>query len=146
MNDRMAALSSLFREIGIISQLSSSRFERALPHGLTVAQFSLLGNLIRLGDDKSPARLALAFQVTKAAMTNTIGKLEGKGFVRVIADPDDGRAKRVQLTDKGRRAHDEALIAAIPVFEDVSAAITAADVKALLPVLTKLRVWLDENR
>ncbi len=143
---QLAAQFTLFNEIGIINQLSTTRFERALPHGLTLAQFSLLYHFSRLGYDKSPARLAAAFQVTKGAMTNTIGKLEGKGFVSVHPDPDDGRAKRVMLTEAGRRAHSDALKASIPVFEDVSEALSPGEVQKLLPVLQKLRIWLDENR
>ena len=146
VDEDTATLFTLFNEIGIINQLSSTRFERAMPHGLTVAQFSLLNHLVRLGDDKSPARLAAAFQVTKGAMTNTIGKLATKGFVSVNADPDDGRAKRIRVTEAGKAARIEALMASAPVFEDVGGALTVKDVSTLLPILTKLRQWLDENR
>ena len=39
----------MFNEIGIISQLSSNRLERVLPEGMSIAQFSLLNHLVRLG-------------------------------------------------------------------------------------------------
>lgn len=145
-NDDTSALFTLFNEIGIISQLSSTRLGRALPHGLTMAQFSLLNHFVRLGDDKSPARLAAAFQVTKGAMTNTIGKLEAKGFVTVRGDPEDGRAKRVMLTKAGRAARKDALKAAMPLYAEVGDALTSEQVDRLIPVLAKLRIWLDENR
>ena len=64
-------LFTLFNEIGIGNQLSSTRFERALPKGLTTSQFSVLNNFVRLGGTRSPKQLANAFQVTKGAMTNT---------------------------------------------------------------------------
>ena len=66
---------SLFLEIGIIAQLSGNRFQRVMPFGLTMAQFSLLTHCIRLGDGWTPARLAAAFQVTRGTMTNTLQKL-----------------------------------------------------------------------
>ena len=76
-----SVLSGFFTEIGIISQLSFKAFEQVLPRGLTVSQFSVLNNLSRLGDGKSPSVLANAFQVTKGAMTNTLAKLEAGGLV-----------------------------------------------------------------
>ena len=39
----------LLNEIGIINQLSSARFEAALPNGLNQPQFSVLNNFARLG-------------------------------------------------------------------------------------------------
>jgi len=144
--DDTSTLFSLFNEIGIINQLSTTRFERDLPYGLTVAQFGLLNHLVRLGDDESPARLAAAFQVTKGAMTNTIQKLESKGFVTVRPDPEDGRAKRVTLTEAGKLARTEAIRASAPVLEQVAHALTSDELQAILPALKKLRIWLDENR
>ena len=72
-----------FNEIGIINQLSTNRAERAMPHGLTMSQFSLLNHFVRGRPPASPLQLANAFQVTKGAMTNTIKQLEGKGFIDI---------------------------------------------------------------
>jgi DNA-binding MarR family transcriptional regulator len=79
----------MFNEIGIISQLSSNRLERVLPEGMSIAQFSLLNHLVRLGGSWAPSRLARAFQVTKGAMTNTLQRLDAQGLIRVATDPDD---------------------------------------------------------
>ncbi|MFN3835991.1 MAG: MarR family winged helix-turn-helix transcriptional regulator, partial [Glycocaulis sp.] len=81
--DQQALYFRLLNEIGIIAQLSANRLERVLPHDLTVAQFSLLHHCVRLGDGWTPARLAAAFQVTRGTMTNTLQKLEAKGFIRL---------------------------------------------------------------
>ncbi|MEO0982868.1 MAG: MarR family transcriptional regulator [Pseudomonadota bacterium] len=137
---------ALFNEIGIIDQLATTRFERVLPHDLTVAQFGVLNHFARLGGERSPARLAAAFQVTKAAMTNIVGKLEGKGFLAVRPDPEDGRGKLVSLTGQGRAAREDAIAASGPAFADVLAALSRQDVETVLPILQKLRVWLDEAR
>ncbi|MEO0712495.1 MAG: MarR family transcriptional regulator [Pseudomonadota bacterium] len=136
----------LFNEIGIIDQLASTRFERVLPHGLTQAQFTVLNHGVRMGDGWTPARLAAAFQVTKGTFTSTLQKLEAKGFVRVEPDPDDGRSKRVFLTQAGRAARDDALAAAGPVFAEIPSIVDPKEVDAILPVLSRLRAWLDENR
>ncbi len=136
----------LFREIGIISQLSESRLQAVLPHGLTAAQFSLLDHCVRLGDGWPPARLAAAFQVTRGTMTNTLQKLEAKGFIRIGPDPADGRAKRVFLTERGREAREEGLTVLAPELTLIGQVLDSRQVAALLPALEKLRTWMDSHR
>lgn len=144
--DDNALLLRFFSEISVIAQLSSNAFERILPHGLTQAQFTMLNHAVRLGDGWTPARLAEAFQITKGTFTSTLKRLEAKGFVRVEPDPEDGRSKRVFLTEAGRAAREDALAAAAPLFARVPEAISSSDMIDLLPALEKLHAWLDENR
>ncbi|MEM1087274.1 MAG: MarR family transcriptional regulator [Pseudomonadota bacterium] len=136
----------LMNEIGIINQLSSSAFERTLPHGLTVAQFSVLNHFTRLGDGSTPAQLASAFQVTRGTMTSTLKRLSEKGFVEITPDDKDGRSKRVYMTESGRAARSDGIAAATPHFARIVEALSAEERKAVIPILEKLRVWLDNNR
>lgn len=136
----------LFNEIGIIAQLSGNRFQKVLPYNLTVAQFSLLNHMIRLGDGWTPARLAAAFQVTKGTMTNTLQKLEAKAFIRVDPDADDARSKRVFLTPPGQSARDAALKALTPELSTLPEGFPPALAAEILPALERLRIWLDANR
>jgi DNA-binding MarR family transcriptional regulator len=139
------ALFEFFNEIGIIEQLARNRLERALPDGMRVSHFSLLNHLVRLGDGKSPLQLARAFQVAKGAITNTLQKLEAKGFIRLIPDPDDGRAKKVLLTERGRRMRDEAIEAMTPVLAAAEKDLGRAAFTDTLPSLRIIRAWLDER-
>jgi DNA-binding MarR family transcriptional regulator len=136
----------LFNEIGIIAQLSAARFQKVMPHGLTMAQFGLLNHCVRLGDGWTPARLAAAFQVTRGTMTNTLQKLEGKGFIRLAPDDDDARSKRVFLAPAGRAARDLALKALAPSLADLPGGFPPDIADEILPALQKLRVWLDTHR
>lgn len=52
------------------------------------------------------ARLAERAQMTKQAMAELVTHLEKHGYVTRVADPNDGRAKRVLPTDKGREVID----------------------------------------
>lgn len=141
-----ARLFTLFNEIGIIHQLSSTAFERVLPYGLTQAQFTVLNHCVRLGDNKTPAQLASAFQVTRGTFTSTLQRLQAKGFVDVVPDATDGRSKRVLLTPSGRAAAAECIAAAAPILTRAQAALPRDEVDGVLPALVKLRTWLDENR
>ncbi|MCG9914961.1 MAG: MarR family transcriptional regulator [Phenylobacterium sp.] len=141
-----ARLFTLFNEIGIINQLSSTAFERVLPHGLTQAQFTVLNHCIRLGDNKTPAQLASAFQVTRGTLTSTLQRLEAKGFIALVPDAKDGRSKRVLLTAAGRNAAKESIVAAAPILTRAQAALSREEVEDLMPILIKLRIWLDTHR
>ena len=136
----------MFNEIGIISQLSSNRLERVLPEGMSIAQFSLLNHLVRLGGSWAPSRLARAFQVTKGAMTNTLQRLDAQGLIRVATDPDDARGKLVEITDAGRKMRERCVRATGEVLVDIVKLVPADDVRAALPLLEHLRKTLDENR
>jgi DNA-binding MarR family transcriptional regulator len=143
-------LMSLFREIGIIHQLAVTRFERVLPHDLTIAQFSLLDHLVRLDEATygawSPQRLANAFQVTKGTMSSTLKRAEAKGFVAIDPDPEDGRAKIVRITEQGRAALADVRLAVAPELRDLAARIDAAQLVELTGPLARLRQTLDETR
>jgi DNA-binding MarR family transcriptional regulator len=136
----------VLNEIGIIDQLARNRLERVLPHGLTVAQFTVLNHFVRLGGARAPSALARAFQVTKGTMTSTLQRLEEKGFVRLAADPADGRGKRVTLTESGARAREAAIAAAAPLVTELEQAIGRRNLATALPLLQRLRQYLDQAR
>lgn len=136
----------LFTEVGIINQLSSNRAERCLPHGLTMSQFSVLNHFARGLPPKSPLELANAFQVTKGAMTNTLKQLGNKGFVKVVGNEEDKRAKIVSISEEGLSAFADAQKSLMIAFSDFVSAMDEQDIANLLPGLEAVRVWLDENR
>ena len=135
-----------FTEIGIIEQLSRSALERNLPQGLKISQFGVLNHFARLGGEKSPAYLASAFQVTKGAMTNTLQRLEKLGFIKIITDPKDKRAKLVSITPTGLSARDESIQSIGPMMAELLETIPAEEFDAAMPFLSKLRGYLDNRR
>ncbi len=136
----------LLNEVGIIAQLSRTLFERLMPAGLTLPQFTVLNHFARLGGERSPADLARAFQVTRGTMTSTLQRLEEKGFIRIDPDPRDGRGKRVTLTPEGRAARDAAVAALGPATAELEGAFGVDGFEAALPFLVDLRGYLDRAR
>lgn len=139
-------LFALLNEVAIIEHLARNRLERALPDGLRASHFVVLNHLTRLGDGRSLARIARAVQVERPAMTNTIQKLEARGLVRTEPDPQDGRGKRVFLTEAGRAARAMAVAAAEAAIKPIAADITPAEIEAAMPLLRRLRAVLDAAR
>ncbi|MEL0063713.1 MAG: MarR family transcriptional regulator [Gammaproteobacteria bacterium] len=136
----------LFNEINIIAQLSSRLFEQQLPTGMNQSQFSVLNWFFRVDSEASPGRLAAAFQVTRGAMTNTLKKLEAKGFIEISPDADSGRQKRVTMTAAGRAMRDECIAGVSPLLAEFAAAAPAADPPQLIASLAEIREYLDDYR
>lgn len=137
----------LFTEIGIIDQLGGAAFERALPAGLTRAQFGVLQHLSRRArPSQSPGTIAAAMQVSRATMTSTLGRLAKRGLVAIEDDPADGRGKQVRLTDAGETVRQACIAAVLPLLPLVGQALTAAEQDQLLGLLRKLREVLDAAR
>ncbi len=135
-NDQLAI--AIFSEILVADQLARSRMAKALPKGMELSHFAVL-NLLARGGEKSPAELARAFNVTRGAMTNTIGKLEWAGYVHVRPDWDDARRKHVSISPAGSRARDAAFTAIAPILEDAVNKVGAEKVRQALPVIRDLR-------
>lgn len=149
MDNQPTSASLMFRfinEIHIIAQLSGNAVERAMPEGMTLPQFSVLNHLIRLGGDRTPLQIANAMQVTKGAMTNTLGHLSTAGAISIRPDSRDGRSKRVDITDAGRALHARTLQAMLPEMDFLGDSVTPEEIAGALPLLERMRKLLDERR
>lgn len=134
----------LFALAAAIAHLAAHRLEHALPDRLSLAGLGVL-NRLALADSSSPNYLASAEGVSKAAMTNTLQRLEAAGLIAVAADPADGRRKRISLTAAGAEAQRAALARVRPRLESLRAAFAPEDFEAALPFLRRLRDWLAAN-
>lgn len=135
-----------FNEIGILAQLSRTQFEAQLPAGVLVSHFSVLNNLVRVQDGRTPLELARAFQVPKTTMTHTLAGLEKAGYVEMRPNEDDARSKRVWITAKGRVFRDEAIRRMEPTFADLGQVFDGERIAAILPELQALREIMDRRR
>lgn len=75
--------------------------------GLTPSQLSALSTIERHGSLRL-GRLGELEQVTKSTVTRLVSRLEQEGILARVADEEDGRSSRVELTDAGRRLMDKA--------------------------------------
>ena len=145
-----AALTALvyefFNEIGIIAQLSGTMMRRALPDGMTMAQFTVLNHFARLGGERTPAQLAASFQVTKGAITNTLQRLEAKNHITIKPDETDRRRKLVTLTDEGLKTRNETIAALATPGRQLSQTLDMEGLRTALPFLQKVRAQLDDAR
>lgn len=136
----------LLNEIAIIEQLARNKLEARLPPGFVQAQFSVLNHLLRVGDGRTPAEMATAFQVPKTSMTHSLAVLERAGLIEIAKNPKDGRSKLVHITPAGRELHQQVIESLTPDFARIADALTPEKVAQMLPELEALRRFLDQDR
>lgn len=69
------------------------------------------GNVFRYiaPDGSRLTELADAAQITKQSMNYLVEYLRDRGYVEMIPDPTDGRAKLIRLTDQGQKVQQMAI-------------------------------------
>ena len=83
--------------------LDQSLGETAATYGLTIAEWYLLATIRRYGAPyRVPAgKLAEHIGITAGALTGRLDRLERRGLLRRVPDPDDRRVTLIELTDEG---------------------------------------------
>lgn len=109
-------------------------------HGIELWEFDVLAALRRAGSpyELSPGRLLKETLVTSGTMTNRVDRLEERGFVERLPDPQDRRGVLVRLTEPGRRVVDGALDSLLDRESDLLAALKPADRQRLADLLREL--------
>lgn len=145
-NDDIAAFFAFFTEVGIIEQLNRTSLDANLPPGLMHTHFGVVNHLSRVEDGQTPKQIASAFQVAKTSLTHTLAGLEKHGLVEMRPNPDDSRSKRVWLTDAGREFRIEAVKSLMVELAELSDVVSAEELRAITPVMTRVRKFLDDKR
>ena len=144
--ETLAELYSVMNEVQIVSQLWSNEMRHVMPGDLSVAQFSVLNWFSRVDDEATPGRLARAFQVTKGAMTHTLGRLLDAGLITIAPDPSSGRRKIVRRTQRGAELREAAIANTFGVLQEFASDIDAGRLQRILPTLRLMRRHLDAQR
>ncbi len=135
---------AVFSEIIAIDQRFRLELAKVLPKGMELSHFSALNHLATVNAERTPAQLSKALNVSRGAMTNTLSKLEARGYVHIRPDWEDARSKFVSISDAGRMQRDMALSASAPLFEDLKD-FSEEDLRRLVGMLRQLREGLSKN-
>jgi DNA-binding MarR family transcriptional regulator len=115
------------------------KINRALPNGMELSQFMLLNYLATISEERRPSQLAKLFQLTRGAMTNTLGKLEAAGYIHMRPDWDDARRKCVVISSSRRKVRDEGLKKINPLIEEMVEVVGVEKLRDVLPIIRDLR-------
>jgi len=91
----------------------------------------------------SPTRLGRGLLLSSAGVTSRIDRLERRGLVGRLPDPDDRRGVIVELTDAGLQLVDDAVVAKAASDRDLLARFGPDDTAALETLLRRLLAILE---
>lgn len=113
--------------------------------GLNRGEVGVLGALRVTGPPYrlSPTRLFKGLMLSSAGMTARIDRLEKRGFVERLPDPNDRRGVLVELTEAGRKVLEEAVAANTESERRLLAGLSPARVSALGDLLRELLAELE---
>ena len=128
------------------ANLLKREFERAArPHGLTLLQWRVLGQLSR---EVGLTQIALGARLEVSPMTisDVIERLEKAGLVAREVDPLDSRAKIVRITDDALPIVERMRTVAAEVYAKALHGIDGADRATIERVLTRIASNLEVPR
>ncbi len=109
---------------------------RIKPMGLSTGVFPVMLHLWQK-DGLTQRDLVNRVDVEQATMANTLARMERDGLITRRPDPEDGRVRRIWLTERGRGLHIEATEAARQENESVLAGLPANERDQLIVLLRK---------
>jgi MarR family transcriptional regulator, transcriptional regulator for hemolysin len=112
---------------------------RLRPMGLSSAMWTVLSCLARKDGPLTQRELAQAVGVEGPTLVRLLDRLEEGGWARRMADPEDRRVKRVELTEKVLPCFEEVRRTGDAVRLELLRGILPADVAAAHKVLLAIR-------
>jgi MarR family transcriptional regulator, organic hydroperoxide resistance regulator len=116
------------------STMQTLRRITAKPFGLTSTELAVMLAVAKLKPQPSVRRIADHLHISASNVTADVGKLVGRRLLRKLPDPDDARAIRIALTEKGN-----GLIASMtPALRAVNDRLFSTMSRAEMETITKL--------
>ena len=133
---------SLQDNIGFLLGHSSQLKDRLLDQHLmaldiTATQAKVLFHLYRCNINR-PCDVGKALNVDNSAVTRMLDRLEKKSLIQRVPDPEDRRAIKIELTDKGLDVIGDATPLALCAIEELTQALTVEEIQQLRHCLQKI--------
>src|SRR3954451_5693385 len=134
--------------LSMIQKHATKIFEKTLSGcGLNHGEYRLLLRLATRTDDlkMSAGRLSQMLMLSSGAMTNRLDRMEKAGLVRRVPDPTDRRGVLVEMTDKGEKVLDDAVLSSAKEDADMMSALSPKEKKQLNQLLRKVLEQLESG-
>ena len=106
-------------DVWLVSRATSGLLDAALASsGLTADEFGIY-SVLTSADTLTPTELARWMSAPPTTISSYVKRLEGRGHLSRDRNPGDGRSYLLRLTPAGRRAHQAAGAAFLPVLQRV---------------------------
>ncbi|BAT57944.1 HTH-type transcriptional repressor NicR [Variibacter gotjawalensis] len=131
----------LDEQVGFRLRLAMQRhtaiFMARIPEGLTQTQFAALAKLHEV-EPCSQNQLGRLISLDAATIKGVVDRLHLRGFVTMVADPNDKRRRAIMLTAEGRRATEAAEQVAAAISEETMKPLTPEEQRTVVRLLKKL--------
>jgi DNA-binding MarR family transcriptional regulator len=115
------------------------RIEKALDTvGLSIAKHSALTKLQEAGEPLTLSELAERLSCVRSNITQLVDRLEADGLVRRVADPDDRRSVRAELTEVGAEKQVAGSAEVARIHGEIADRLASADLGTLESALSTL--------
>lgn len=121
----------------VAMQRHTSIFTSRMVAELTQTQFAALAKLYEVGPC-SQNHLGRLIYLDAATIKGVVDRLQMRGFVTALNDPNDRRRRAVALTERGRQVTEEALHVAGDITATTLAPLTAEEQRQIVKLLRKL--------
>ena len=131
-----------------LAALFQAAYVRAFaPLGLNDGDYGVLATLRRAGKPHrlTPTELARHQMMTSGGMTAAIDRLERKGLVARLPNPNDRRGSLIELTGPGRKVVDRAMELHTEAESHLIEVLSATERRTLEQLLRKLVVGVESN-
>ena len=119
---------------------------RIKPMGLSTGVFPVMLHLWQK-DGLTQRDLVDLVGVEQATMANTLARMERDGLIMRRPDPEDGRSRRIWLTNQGSALHADATSAAMEENASVLAGLSYEESAQLVSLIHKaIRTFEDHQR
>lgn len=98
---------------------------------LSMAKFSVLGELVAAGEPLALSDLAGRVSCVRSNMTQLVDRLEADGLVRRVSCPTDRRSVKAEISELGRERHDVAAVEVAKVNAEFAGMVQPEDHAAL---------------
>ena len=134
---RIVRLAVLFQ--GEFERIKGAAFHQ---YGLKETDFGVLSPLRRAGEpfELTPTELARHRMITSGGMTAALDRLEDKGMIVRVPNPNDRRGNLVRLTELGRELIDASMVLQAEVEHMLVAPLDDQDAADLQRILRKLLI------
>ena len=134
--------------LGVLLFIPYRHMEQRILDAVVAAGYPITLTQARLFQRVNPngsrlTTLASAAQVTKQAAKFLVDQLEAGGYVERVADPDDGRARLVRITERGRAVIDVATTVEREIEQEWLSHLGAPRTQELRRMLLRLREITD---
>lgn len=134
----MAVCGDIWRAGDILRQ---GVMDNLAKYKLDFPQFDVILTLRRQGQGQtlSPSHLAKEMMLSTSAMTNRLDRLEKRGLIERIVDPNDRRGLKIMLTEEGFKLADDLVVSHVQTEDALLAGLNEQECADLRRLLAKIK-------